>query len=129
MYWASPRQAREITRLIQDRELKEMKSYPVTPDGRYLVVRGRLWRTTTPSLSPEARQVLVHELMRARKAKGEAMRRGDGAASEAARQRVNEVKHQLGERGQVWWTDGTPDWNRHMVANTPYAEWFKRLSV
>jgi hypothetical protein len=27
-----------------------------TPDGRYLVVRGRLWRTSNPALPPERRQ-------------------------------------------------------------------------
>lgn len=25
--------------------------YPVTPDGRYFVVRGRLWRRSNPGLS------------------------------------------------------------------------------
>ena len=29
-----------------------------------------------------------------------------------------------GERGPVWWTDGEPDWNRHLVKNSPYAGWF-----
>ena len=28
----------------------------VTPDGRYLVVRGRLWRRTRPDLDPAARE-------------------------------------------------------------------------
>ena len=27
--------------------------YPHTPDGRYFVVRGRLWRTSDPHLDPE----------------------------------------------------------------------------
>jgi len=44
-------------------------------------------------------------------------------ASEA-RKRVQEAKVALGERGPVWWTDGTPDYNRHLAKNTPYAEWF-----
>jgi hypothetical protein len=30
----------------------------------------------------------------------------------------------LGERGPVWWHDGAPDLNRHMIKNTPYADWF-----
>jgi len=30
--------------------------YPTTPDGRYFVVRGRLWRCTDPSLSEAERQ-------------------------------------------------------------------------
>lgn len=106
-----------------------MKShYPVTPDGRYFVVKGRLWRCTNPSLPPETKELLVSELMRARRAKGEAMRNGEARGREAVRQEVDEAKHRLGERGLVWWTDGAPDWNRHMVVNTPYAAWFSRLS-
>ena len=101
--------------------------YPVTPDGRYFVVKGRLWRCANPTLSPERRQLLVNDLMEARRAKGEAMRRQDAAGREAARQRVDAAKHRLGERGPVWWVDGAPDWNRHMAVNTPYADWFTSL--
>ncbi|MGI4984066.1 MAG: hypothetical protein ACRYGL_12200 [Janthinobacterium lividum] len=103
-------------------------SHPITPDGRYFVVKGRLWRCTNPSLPPETKEVLVRELMQARRAKGEAMRKGDAAGREEARQRVDRAKHQLGERGPVWWSDGAPDWNRHMAVNTPYAEWFAGLA-
>ena len=49
-------------------------------------------------------------------------------AREAARRRVDTAKHALGERGAVWWTDGAPDLNRHLVKNTSYAEWFSGLS-
>ncbi len=66
--------------------------------------------------------------MSARRAKGVAMRAGDPDAREAARKRVDLAKHLLGERGAGWWTDGAPDYNRHMVKNTPYAEWFARLA-
>jgi hypothetical protein len=104
-------------------------AYPATPDGRYFVVKGRLWRCSDPSLPPEAKKVLVNELMIARRAKREAMRNGDAEGREQARQRVDQAKQQLGERGSVWWTDGAPDWNRHMAINTPYAEWFIRQSV
>jgi hypothetical protein len=38
-------------------------AYPVTPDGRYFVVRGRLWRCSDPSLDEGTRQALVGELM------------------------------------------------------------------
>lgn len=65
--------------------------------------------------------------MSARRAKGVAMRAGDLAAREAARERVDRAKHALGERGAVWWTDGAADFNRHLVKNTPYAEWFLGL--
>ena len=29
----------------------------------------------------------------------------------------------------MWWTDGAPDYNRHMVRNTPYADWFATISL
>jgi hypothetical protein len=45
-----------------------------------------------------------------------------------ARARVQEAKVALGERGAPWWSDGAPDFNRRMAANTPYAEWFAALA-
>lgn len=105
-----------------------MSAYPVTPDGRYFVVRGRLWRCSNPALSPEDRQHWTATLMRARRAKGVAMRSGDLQRREAARQQVDEAKVALGERGEPWWTDSAPDWNRHMARNTPYAEWLDALA-
>jgi len=100
---------------------------PVTPDGRYFVVRERLWRCANPALSREEREGLVRALMEARPAKGAAMRAGDAEARERARAAVDEAKRRLGERGEVWWTDGAKDWNRYMVRNTPYAEWHAGL--
>jgi len=98
-----------------------------TPDGRYLVVRGRLWRCADPRLEPAERDALTSELMAARRAKGAALRAGDDAGREAARQRVDAAKHALGERGPVWWDDGAPDLTRHLARTTPYAEWFARV--
>ena len=63
-----------------------------TPDGRYLVVRGRLWRRSNPGLAEEDRGALTRELMAARRAKGVAMRAGDAEAREAARARVDAAK-------------------------------------
>lgn len=103
------------------------QEYPVTPDGRYFVVRGRLWRTSNPALAPEARQALVDRLMKARRQVGLARKAGDKEAERSARAAVDEAKHALGERGPVWWTDGAPDYNRRMVANTPYADWHAAL--
>ena len=100
---------------------------PRTPDGRYLVVRGRLWRTANPSLPEFERAALVGTLMDARRAVGAARRADDAAAERDAHARVDAAKHALGERGPVWWTDGAPDLNRHMASNTPYAEWFAGL--
>ena len=101
---------------------------PTTPDGRYLVVRGRLWRTANPDLPPDRRAALVHALMQARRDVGTALRGGDATAEHAARARVDAAKRDLGERGPVWWDDGAPDLNRHMAANTPYADWFEALA-
>lgn len=66
---------------------------------------------------------LTRELMAARRDKGAAMRRHDPVAREAARLRIDAAKHALGERGPVWWTDGTPDLNRHLARTTPYSTW------
>jgi hypothetical protein len=100
----------------------------VTPDGRYFVVRGRLWRTSNPALAPEQRQALVDKLMKARRQVGIAKKAGDRDAERKARAAVDEAKHALGERGPVWWTDGAPDFNRRLVANTPYAGWHAGLA-
>jgi len=97
---------------------------PTTPDGRYIVVRGRLWRKSDPSLAPDARQTLVDELMAARRAVQAAQRGDDPAALAAARARVDAAKVGLGERGPVWWTDGTADLTRRMARNTCYAGWY-----
>jgi hypothetical protein len=98
--------------------------YPVTPDGRYFVVHGRLWRCANPALAPGYRQRLTRELMRARSRVGHARRAGDADAERQARAAVHAAKVALGERGPAWWDDGAPDYNRHMARNTPYREWF-----
>lgn len=101
------------------------KIYPVTPDGRYFVVRRRLWRRSNPSLPEQQRAALVDELMAARRAVRVALRAGDKARLAEARAQVDHAKVALGERGPVWWQDGTPDLNRHMVADTPYEDWLR----
>lgn len=98
-----------------------------TPDGRYIVVRGRLWRTANPALSEEARAGLVADLMRARRAVATARRAGDAGAEAQAHAAVDQAKRALGERGSVWWSDGAPDLNRHMIRATPYADWFREI--
>jgi hypothetical protein len=104
------------------------RQYPVTPDGRYFVVKGRLWRTTNPALAPDVRQEWVNRLMKARRQVGVARKAGDADAERSARAAVDEAKRALGERGPVWWTDGAPDFNRRLAANTPYADWYAALS-
>lgn len=98
-----------------------------TPDGRYLIVRGRLWRCSNPDLSEAQRQALVNELMDARRLVKAAKAADDGESLRKARAQVQAAKVALGERGTVWWRDGAADYNRHLVANSPYAEWFASL--
>ncbi|PZQ63476.1 MAG: hypothetical protein DI570_08915 [Phenylobacterium zucineum] len=92
-----------------------------TPDGRYIVVDGRLWRATNPHIPAVARESLTRELMEARRAVRTAGLSEDPVALRLARARVHAAKVALGERGPVWWTDGAPDLNRRLVANSPYA--------
>lgn len=91
-----------------------------TPDGRYLVVRGRLWRATNPAL---------RQLMAARREVGRARRAGDRQALARAGEAVDAAKRALGERGPVWWADGAPDYNRHLARNTPYAAWHAQATA
>ena len=77
--------------------------YRRIPDGHYFVVSGRLWRLSEPALDPDRRN--------------------------RDRSRVDAAKRALGERGPVWWTDGAPDWNRHLARNTPYASRWASLQI
>ena len=99
-----------------------MTEYPRTPDGRYFVVRGRLWRTSNPNLGKDERERLVRELMSARRSVRHAA--GDPVETATARAAVEAAKVALGERGPVWWDDGAPDENRRMARTTSYAAWF-----
>ncbi|PVM93651.1 hypothetical protein [Caulobacter endophyticus] len=103
------------------------QAYPTTPDGRYFVVRGRLWRASNPALPDAERQALVNNLMEARRAVAKARRARSASALAGARAEVDAAKTSLGERGRPWWNDGAPDFNRHLARNTPYAEWFAAL--
>jgi hypothetical protein len=94
----------------------------LTPDGRYIVVRERLWRASNPNLDTSQREHLVCLLMDARRRIR--IFRDDPAALARARADVDAAKHQLGERGPVWWTDGAPDYNRYLIKNTPYRAWW-----
>jgi len=96
-----------------------------TPDRRYLVIRGRLWRLSNPFLDPAEHERLVCELMSARRA---VLASADSRHRMAARQRVDTAKRALGERGDVWWDDGSPDYNRRLIRDTPYAGWFASRS-
>lgn len=70
-----------------------------TPDGHHIVVDGRRWRATDPSIPEKFRQELVDELMSARRAVK--------TAEPDARRRVHDAKTALGERGEAWWGEQT----------------------
>lgn len=99
-----------------------------TPNGRYLVVRGRLWRRSNPMLPEAERQTQVDTLMAARRAVGVALRSGEADGLANARAAVDAAKIALGERGPVWWADGAPDENRRMARNSSYATWWAEVS-
>ena len=78
----------------------QTQSVTKTEDGRYIVVKGRRWRTSDPSIPDGLRVELVSELMAARRAVRSA-KSADTTA--AARHRVHDAKVALGERGRAWW--------------------------
>ena len=101
-----------------------MTSELTTPDGRYLVIQGRLWRAPNPTLPAEAKVKHMRELLNGRRALKAAKTSGDEVAISAARKRVARAQVGLGERGPAWWKDGSPDFNRTQVKHSPYADWF-----
>ena len=70
---------------------------------------------------------LVADLMRARAAIRIKRRNNDTDKLGRAKLAVNEAKVAPGERGRVWWTDGSRDLNRHMANTTRYADWLANL--
>jgi hypothetical protein len=78
-------------------------------------------------LEEDVRQRLVDELMAARREVKRARDSEDELQMKRAREKVQLAKVALGERGPVWWDDGSPDFNRFRVTSSPYAEWFSML--
>lgn len=99
-----------------------------TPDGRYIIVRGRLWRAANPHLPEAEREQLVADLMDARRTVKAARAAKDADGEAKAHRAVDFAKQALGERGAVWWDDGAPDQNRKMAKNSTYADWFAARS-
>lgn len=92
-----------------------------TKDGRWIVVDGRRWRASDPSIPERFRKELVDELMDARRAVGGARRSGSSADERVARDRVQAAKEALGERGRPWWEDPEPAERRARIAATTLA--------
>lgn len=88
-------------------------------DGRYIVVGGRRWRATDPTIPASLRQELVDELMSARRAVRSA--KEDPTALRAARQRVQHAKVALGERGEPWWDTPSESGREARIESTTLA--------
>ncbi|WP_204360329.1 DUF3253 domain-containing protein [Kocuria sp. BT304] len=81
-----------------------------TPDGHHIVVNGRKWRATDTGIPEKFRKELVAELMSARRAVK--------SRDEHARDRVQDAKVALGERGEPWWEEPSEDGLRAREAAT-----------
>ena len=103
-----------------------LKDYPHTPDGRYFVAAGKLWRCSDPRLTPEGRKALTAKLMAARRKVKEVQH--NEAQLKRARRAVNAAKEALGERGPGWWDDGAPDETMKAPSESSYADWWASLS-
>lgn len=90
-------------------------------DDRYLVVDGRRWRRTDPQVPEALRSELVRELMRARRAVKAGLAEGDEDAVAVARAAVHDAKVALGERGEPWWEEPSPEGGRERDAATRRA--------
>lgn len=77
-----------------------------TEGGRHIIVDGRKWRATDPSIPEDLRQLFVDELMAARRAVRDA---DDDDQRRRARDRVQAAKVALGERGPKWWEHASDD--------------------
>jgi hypothetical protein len=89
---------------------------PTDEDARFVLVDGRRWRATDPSIPDGFRRELVGELMSARRAVGAVTRAGGDP--HAQRQRVQDAKVALGERGEPWWQAATDGGRRRRIEAT-----------
>jgi len=89
-------------------------------DDRRMVINGRRWRKTDPSLPTEIVEQLKSHLGRGRSGVRAAKQADDTDAVAAARHRVGIAKHGLGERGPYWWDDAES--NRLARANDALQE-------
>ena len=77
-----------------------------TPDReRWLILNGRRWRRTDPSLPHDIVEALKSHLGRGRSGVRTARREDDADAVARARVRVGLAKNGLGERGPYWWDE------------------------
>jgi hypothetical protein len=82
---------------------------PASEDERWLVINGRRWRRTDPSLPADVVDRLKSHLGRGRSGVRKAKGANDAEAVRRAREIVNLAKHGLGERGPYWWDEAAQD--------------------
>ena len=75
----------------------------LSDDDHFIVIKGRRWRATDPTIPDDVAADLRRSLMSARRAVGAALKAHDEDAEQSARARVNVAKIALGERGRAWW--------------------------
>ncbi|MEU6394636.1 hypothetical protein [Streptomyces sp. NPDC046939] len=83
--------------------MRKKRDAEPTDDGHHVIIDGRKWRATDPSLPEETAAELRRHLMAARRAVRDALRQEDPEAEARARARVQLAKTALGERGPAWW--------------------------
>lgn len=77
----------------------------VPDEERWLVVHGRRWRRTDPSLPADVVEALTSHLGKGRSGVRAGKKAGDDERVTASRRRVGLAKAGLGERGPYWWDE------------------------
>lgn len=101
------------------------KDHPTTPDGRYFVSKGKLWRKTDPRLGDSERRAAIKAMMQARRDMAQAMTEFE---TQTARARIDAAKTRLGEAGPVWWDDGAADESGIAPGKSSYVDWWAGLT-
>ena len=80
-------------------------STSVPDEERWLVIHGRRWRRTDPSLPADVVEALTSHLGKGRSGVRAGKKTGDDERVTASRRRVGLAKAGLGERGPYWWDE------------------------
>jgi len=108
-----------VERLIR---LGIVKNRIITQDGRYIIANGVLYRTPNPNLTDEQILKLSKIVSLTRK---EYHFPRKGLSKKHLRENLRDVEKD--RSGEIWWTDGAPDYNRTRLSKSPYYEWYLDL--